>query len=157
MIRFDVRGLPIAQGSKRTFMVGKKDGPKRPVIVESSRAGLKPWRTTLAEHAQQHAPEQLLEGPLLVTLAFRLPVPKSAPKTRRLHAVKKPDIDKLTRAVLDAMKNVIYRDDSQIVFLVASKVLAYDEPPGVTITVERPNPAVPPVWRELELEFGKGT
>lgn len=64
-----------------------------------------------------------------------MPRPKSAPKTKTLAAVKRPDIDKLARAILDALTDVWLRDDSHVVELCATKRLALvDEQPGVTIT-----------------------
>jgi crossover junction endodeoxyribonuclease RusA len=49
-----------------------------------------------------------------------MPRPKSLPK-RVTHMTKKPDIDKLIRAVLDALKGVAWCDDSQVVSVYASK------------------------------------
>ena len=46
--------------------------------------------------------------------------PKSLPKKQIFH-IKRPDLDKLTRAALDAMTRVIWRDDSQVVRIEALK------------------------------------
>lgn len=128
-VSFDVIGKPEPQGSKRAFVRGG-----RAMIVESAR-NVGSWRRLVADRANDVAPETPFQGPLIVTLDFRLPVPKSAPKRRRLHAVRKPDLDKLARSCLDAMTHVIYRDDSQIVKLHATKRLAYDEQVGCAISV----------------------
>ena len=70
-------------------------------------------------------------------MTFVLPRPKATPKTRRTpYAVKKPDLDKIVRAVCDAFTNIIYHDDSQIVHLDARKRIAeISEPTGVHISI----------------------
>ena len=62
-----------------------------------------------------------------------MPVPKSYPKKRREACLigaerpsKKPDIDNIIKAYLDAMNGIVYDDDTQIVDLHATKV--YGEP-----------------------------
>jgi len=132
MIRFDVHGLPAPQGSKRAFVRNGK-----PILTESSRA-IAGWRRLIADVAQAHVPSQPLDGAVQVTLFFRLPVPKSAPKRRRLDAVKRPDLDKLARGCLDALTGLMWRDDSQVTDLILHKELAYDAPAGVTIWIEEP-------------------
>jgi Holliday junction resolvase RusA-like endonuclease len=52
-----------------------------------------------------------------------------------LSHTKKPDLDKLLRALKDALKGVIYRDDSQVVRVVTSK--DYSPAPGVIVTVRQ--------------------
>ncbi len=41
-----------------------------------------------------------------------------------MHHTKKPDLDKLARALKDALKGVLYHDDAQVVVLLARKVYA---------------------------------
>jgi crossover junction endodeoxyribonuclease RusA len=77
----------------------------------------------------------LLEG-VRVTMAFYLPRPQSLPKRVSAH-VKAPDLDKLTRAVFDALTGVAFHDDAQVVDLVATKRYACaGDPPHVDIRVE---------------------
>lgn len=121
-----VPGAPAPQGSKRH--VG------RGILVESSKA-VGPWRERVALAAHSHA-RGLLGGPVSVDLTFVLPRPKSAPKRTTPPAVKRPDLDKLARAILDALTGVWFADDSAVVSLFASKRLAeIEEPPGVHITI----------------------
>lgn len=122
-----VPGRPAPQGSKRHVGNG--------ILVESSKA-VAPWRTTLAWHAAQlyHAP--LLDTPLAVQIEFVMPRPASCPKRTTPAATKRPDIDKLARAVLDALSGVVWRDDSLIVDLHPTKRLAEPgEQPGARIRV----------------------
>jgi Holliday junction resolvase RusA-like endonuclease len=44
-----------------------------------------------------------------------------------------PDLDKLVRAILDSLTGVVWRDDAQVVDIVARKV--YAETPGVDIAI----------------------
>jgi crossover junction endodeoxyribonuclease RusA len=113
-IGFVVFGTPQPQGSARAFL--SKDG-RRPIIT-SDNARLKPWRQELAWVAvdamqkgqQQKAPRGV---PISVRLAFYFEKPKSARKSAHWK-ITKPDLDKLLRAVLDALTGIAYEDDSQV-------------------------------------------
>ena len=128
-----VPGSPAPQGSKS--FKGFRNG--RGILVESS-AAVGPWRERIALAAHNAmGGRTLMVGPIDITMLFVLPRPKSAPKRTTPPAVKRPDLDKLARAVLDALTNVVFSDDSQVTSLMCSKRLAdIDEPPGLTITLE---------------------
>ena len=128
VIRFQVHGLPIAQGSQRSWLVNGK-----PVITSTAK-GLPSWRRLVADVAQRFAPAEPWEGPVGIVLDFGIPKPKSAPKTRRVWPDKRPDLDKLSRAVLDALTYVIFADDSQVVHLRATKDYGA---PGVAVEIHR--------------------
>jgi len=132
-----VRGIPIPQGSMKAFVVGHR------AIVTADNARTKPWKaavTDMAGRVMARLDATPLDGPVDVDVVFRMPRPKghfgrrgllpSAPAT----PATKPDIDKLARAVLDALTGIVFRDDSQVVALRLAKVYADD--PGATITVE---------------------
>ena len=123
-----VPGRPAPQGSKRHVGNG--------VMLESSKA-VAAWRTTIAWHAAQAYREPPLDGALCVHLEFVMPRPKSLPKSKPTPAhTKKPDIDKLARAVMDALTGVVWRDDSQVTDMHPTKRYAeLDEQPGVQIRV----------------------
>lgn len=103
-------------------------------VITSTAKGLPVWRRLVADVAQHYAPAAPWEGPIRIDLTFGIPKPKSAPKRRRVWPDKRPDLDKLTRAVLDALTQIIFADDSQIVEVHASKDYG---PPGVAIEVRR--------------------
>lgn len=127
MISFFVPGAPAPQGSKRHVGHGR--------MIESSKA-LGPWRERVALAAHPHA-DGLIGGAVAIRLDFVMPRPKSTPKRSTPPAVKKPDIDKLSRAILDAITGILIADDSQVITLYATKRLAeIDEIGGVTIKVE---------------------
>ena len=128
VIRFQVHGLPIAQGSHRSWVVNGK-----PVITTTAK-GLPSWRRLVADVAQRYAPEEPWAGPVGIVLDFGIPKPKSAPKTRRVWPDKRPDLDKLSRSVLDALTYVIFADDSQVVHLRATKDYGA---PGVAVEIHR--------------------
>lgn len=129
-----VPGSPAPQGSKRH--VG------RGVLIESS-AAVGPWRQRVAL-AAHHAGLRPVAGPVRIDLEFVLPRPKSTPKRSTPPAIKRPDLDKLARSILDALTGIVYHDDAQVVGLYATKRLALlDEQAGTGITaVEAAEPEV---------------
>ncbi|HYT17866.1 MAG TPA: RusA family crossover junction endodeoxyribonuclease [Thermoplasmata archaeon] len=135
VITFQVHGLPIPQGSARSWVVNGK-----PVITSAAK-GLATWRRLVADVAQRFAPTEPWLGPVGIELHFGIPKPKSAPKKRRVWPDKRPDLDKLCRAVFDALTYVVYADDSQVVEIAATKDYG---PPGVVVEVRKiPDPDVP--------------
>lgn len=129
-ITFDVDGLPVTQGSMRAFV---RNG--RPILTSDSGQKLKDWRTSIAYAAQVARDGAFADSgvPVSVALGFRLPRPKSAPKSV-LYPTKKPDLDKLIRAALDALTMVVFKDDSQVVTLETTKRFA-EGAPGVSVVV----------------------
>jgi Holliday junction resolvase RusA-like endonuclease len=94
-------------------------------VIHNRSRQLKQWRTTIA-----HAfPTNPITDPISLTLRFQIARKRTV--TRPLPTVA-PDLDKLSRAVLDALTGILYRDDSQVIELRASKT--YDTP-GVWICV----------------------
>lgn len=140
-ISFTVPGIAAPQGSKRH--VG------RGILVESSKH-VRPWRDSIAWHAREALNAERrgpFEGPVNVNVTFRLPRPKSHFRTGA-HAgqlkpgaptwtAKKPDVDKLLRALLDALDTAqVFHDDSQVAAVHARKTYAtIDRPPGIDVTV----------------------
>lgn len=126
-----IPGNPAPQGSKRH--VG------RGVMVESSKA-VKPWRSDIRSACLDGDGQPLayFDGPVTVRLDFVMRRPSSTPKKRTPPAIKKPDIDKLARAVLDAIGSAgCWRDDSQVVRLSLTKRLAeIGETAGCRLRIE---------------------
>ena len=140
VIRVFIEGIPRPQGSKQTFRRGN-----RIVLVESSKH-LPEWRRRLVSALQEHTGDYTPPKPARVTLTFLMPRPKAHYDTKG-HVKKRfthvahtprPDLDKLTRAVFDALTIAgIVEDDSHITSAVIAKRYA-DSPEntGVCITVE---------------------
>ena len=133
-VAFFVPGRPAPQGSKSAK---GRTRTGRVILVESSKS-LKPWRETVRMHAiARHGVNPIDSGPVAMRIEFVMPRPQRTPKTITPPAVKRPDGDKLERAIFDALTGVMYRDDSQIVSCLWSKRIAeVDEQPGVAIRVD---------------------
>jgi len=131
-ICFSVKGIPSPQGSHKVFMVKGK-----PIITDTNK-NLKVWRELIANKAKKCAPtKKLLEGPIEVEPIFVMPRPKNIPKTKRAH-IKRPDLDKLIRAVFDSLTGTIITDDSHIYSLHAAKIYETEKiSPGVTICIRK--------------------
>jgi crossover junction endodeoxyribonuclease RusA len=116
-------------------------------MVEASKR-LRPWRATVAAAVKAAVGAQVPfpDGPVTVTLKFVMPRPVSTPKRSTPPAVKRPDVDKLARAVLDGITGTAIADDSQVTLLVAHKRLAeIAETPGVVIEIAQAhNHTTPP-------------
>lgn len=134
-VQFWVPGAPAPQGSKA--FKGIRGG--RAILVESSKA-VGPWRervALVAHNAMREAGNPgPFTGPVVLLAEFVLPRPKSAPKLKVVAATKRPDTDKILRAVGDALSSVCFCDDAQVVDIRGTKRVAlFGEEPGVLITV----------------------
>lgn len=127
-IEFMVTGEPKPKGSMRAFV---PKGWSRPILT-SSNPKVKDWESAIRGVAQKFS-DAYSTGPIRVRLRFALKPPK---RVSRHHHTKRPDIDKLCRAALDACTGVLWKDDSQVYSLGATKRYAsQDEPPHVRILV----------------------
>ena len=125
---FDILGKPVAKGSMQSLAYKDKTGRLRSRVFHSSQS--KRWEKEI----QDQIPEPTrLEGAISVELVFYLERPKSAKRPR---PYVRPDIDKLARAILDALTGHFYADDSQVVRLVSEKYYADDRDVGVSVIVE---------------------
>lgn len=77
--------------------------------------------------------ELIEEGPVRVECLFLLPRPKSV--VRKFPTVRGTgDIDKLERAIYDAMTGIVYKDDAQVCSNANDKQYT-DGEPGVWVTI----------------------
>lgn len=134
MINFFVPGIPAPQGSKTPW--GTEANPRT-----------RPWREAVkyaAIEAMRDAGQSVFTGPVAISLHFQFPRPKSHYNSKgqlkpvgiaQAYKGSKPDIDKLCRAVNDALTDAgVWRDDSLVCFAVLRK--DYGEPAGVAIIVQ---------------------
>jgi crossover junction endodeoxyribonuclease RusA len=147
-ISFAVRGLPIAKGVGRAFVAGGKAR----IATDANRTTtpLGAWIVALGDAARAAVGRQsALTGPVMVSAWFVFPRPahhylpansRRPARELRLDAPRfvdrKPDVDKLARALLDALTNVVIEDDAQVAGLMAWKV--YDDvarPAGCEVVV----------------------
>jgi Holliday junction resolvase RusA-like endonuclease len=128
-LSFFVPGTPIPQGSKKAFVRGK-----RAVIVDDNQEKLNEWRGVVKNAASQALCGRLgfeKDAELVVLYDFLFMPPKRL--TRKRPNVR-PDLDKLERAIGDALTDAgVWRDDGQVVVSHTSK--EYSETPGVHIIV----------------------
>lgn len=136
-----VAGAPAPQGSK-SFKGMTRNG--RAILAESA-VSLKPWRDKVQaafEDAMGDAP-LLIDGPAAIDTTFTVRKPASAPKRRRTWPIRRPDGDKLTRAIWDAATAAgVWVEDSRAVEWSGRKVFPGEHPdalllPGVVIRVYR--------------------
>ena len=138
-VEFQVAGLPIGQGSK-TYV----PTPAGPRSKESNEKKLRPWRNDVADAAQRAMGDRApFHQPISLRATFVFPRPQSHYGSgRNAGSVKPsapgwktstPDLDKLVRAVGDALSGICFRDDAQIVDLAVTKI--YGQHPGVTVRV----------------------
>jgi Holliday junction resolvase RusA-like endonuclease len=78
--------------------------------------------------------------PIGVIIYAFYPIAKSTSKTMRakmldgtVHPMKKPDLDNVSKAVLDALNGVAYHDDAQVITLKVKKM--HGEQPRVVVSV----------------------
>lgn len=135
-IVFTVPGDPQPQGSARAFL---RPGGRFPVVT-SDNPKLKGWRKTVAQHAQRVFRDAPIEGPIRVVAAFYLRRPKKL-RGDRPHTTR-PDVDKMARALGDALSGVVYHDDGQITqFKVTKAYAGVDESPRSVIAITALDPA----------------
>ena len=132
-IRFTVLGEPIAQGRPRATTI---NGHVRMYDPAKSRN----YKDYIRLVASEHAPDKLLEGPIALFVNVYRPIPKGMSKKRsllaeqgKLRPTKKPDVDNYLKAIKDALKNVIWKDDSQVVRVVIDKY--YSERPRIEVEI----------------------
>ncbi|WP_353096194.1 RusA family crossover junction endodeoxyribonuclease [Tissierella praeacuta] len=129
---FTVPGPPVAKGRPR---LGKYTTytPTKTVNYEN---------LVQFSYIEQYKDADLLGGDLSVTINFYFPIPKSTSKKNRelmlkgeIRHNKRPDIDNCIKSITDALNNIAYKDDGQIVQIIASKV--YSEEPRTEVCIEK--------------------
>ena len=131
-----IPGQPVPQGSK-TALISKSTG--RPIVIDKD-VRLPQWRAKVTSWARDamNTRDPLdfpVLGPVGIRVDFILARPKghfgtgknagtvraSAPR----HPATMPDIDKLLRAILDALTDAqVWRDDGQVVWVQTTKQYA---------------------------------
>lgn len=136
-LTFVVEGIPQPQGSKTGFVArSKKTGKTRAVITDKNPALLKPWRAAVAAAAKAaRGPDLESFGSDAVAVDIWFGMPRGVTVTREYPSVR-PDVDKLIRAVFDAITTSgLYEDDGQVVDLHVHE--RYSVRPGVVVKVSR--------------------
>ncbi len=149
-LTFELPGHPQGKGRARAFRRGNFIGHYTPAETRSYEGMIRE-----AAYREMDGREPT-RAPVEVILTAIFDVPQSFSKKKRAEALanhlkpaKKPDIDNIGKAFQDAMNGVVFRDDSQIVWVTYAKV--YGLVPKVVVTVKplyepsakAPAPALP--------------
>ena len=132
-----IPGIPAPQGSKTPW--GTEANPNT-----------WPWRDSIKSVLLSEYKGKLLHGPVRVELTFIFPRPKAHYNSKGLLKENsaywkntKPDLDKLCRAVFDAVTDAgnVWHDDCQVVSLAAEKMFVKPESmhfktPGLALLIE---------------------
>lgn len=136
-VAFRVEGEPITQGSMKVF-----NGH----VVHSNKK-LRPWREAVAWAAKEAWGPEPITGPVVLHCLFTIRRPKLhygsgknalvvKDRSPQRH-IQKPDVDKLARAISDALTGIVFMDDSQIDEIHARKQWSeIDNLPGAVIIIE---------------------
>ncbi|MGH7751842.1 MAG: RusA family crossover junction endodeoxyribonuclease [Gemmatimonadales bacterium] len=140
---FRVYGHPVGQGSMTTFAVRpRRLGGRRRVIVHDNRK-LTAWREAVAACARAAGVRVNRIAPVttgyVVSLAFFLLREGRGAGSGWPAPTYLRDLDKLTRAVLDALRGIAWADDGQVVRLsdVTKAWATADDSPGVRVRISR--------------------
>jgi Holliday junction resolvase RusA-like endonuclease len=126
ILKATVEGRPVSQGSMRPVMIRGK-----PSMVHNNNK-LKPYRTKLANHFKGKATHYSEDDRSLNDAAYKVSAKFYFTRDERVNSEyhqfnnKSPDLDKLERALFDALtESEVIKDDSQIVACESVKV--YDD------------------------------
>ena len=120
MIEFNVIGIPVPQGSMKVI-----NGH----VIHSQGSALAAWRSAIALTAKSKGAKPVTEA-IIIEIIFTMQKPKTVKREEPCVA---PDLDKLIRAVLDALTAIAYVDDGQVTEVHARKV--YGDNVGAQIRV----------------------
>jgi Holliday junction resolvase RusA-like endonuclease len=135
MTMFTVYGEPVGKGRPRFVRRGNFTQTYTPAKTKSYEDEIR-----MMAKAAMGASEPL-ETPVTVAIYIRVGIPASFSKQKRkdslegiMKPTKKPDLDNIAKCFLDAMNEIVYLDDKQVVNLHVTKV--YAETPAVEVMVK---------------------
>ncbi len=138
-VRFVVPGEPRGMQRARSRIVRTKEGRQfvstyTPAQSRAEQGGIK----LIAAAAMRGRPP--LSGPVELRASFFMPVPRSWSQRKQAEALRgalrptgKPDFDNLVKLVADAVRQVVWQDDAQIVAAHIWKL--YSDTPRVVVEV----------------------
>lgn len=144
-LRFVVVGVAHGKGSTKSFAYVPKEGGRPRVKTMNDNPKTAGWASTIANCAAlelQRAEHRglVFDAGVELEACFHLPRPQALLTKSKAGRVfphtKKPDLDKLARAVKDALTRVVWLDDSQVTDLfVHKRYCSAGEFPRVEIVV----------------------
>jgi len=116
------------------------NGAMLPAGTAESRKRAANWRSDLRVAATEAMGELApFTGAIRMMVDFTLPYPRSSIRKYQFGwwpHTKRPDFDKLTRSVCDALKGICWLDDSQICFSTISKSYAWNDEVGANFLID---------------------
>jgi Holliday junction resolvase RusA-like endonuclease len=137
-LSFFVAGAAQPKGSARAYTYRRKDGRVGARVTADNEGRLGAWQSAVAWGAARALPRHPAPWPSPAGMSLRCAFLLRPPVRRRGRGepTVKPDLDKLLRAVCDALTGVVWVDDAQVLDLSAVKAYAAGhEAPGVLVSV----------------------
>src|SRR5215467_2883757 len=165
-LRFIVVGVPIPQGSLKSYVVKRKSDGHAVAVTTSDNPKTKGWRQSIADVAARELRAAQNIG-IYFTGAVEFDVTFYLPRPQRLMTLKaagrhdahltRPDVGKLLRAAEDALSQVVWTDDAQITDLHGRKrYCAIGDHPRAEILVREARPEPPPELEPLAAPLFEG-
>lgn len=131
MINIDLYGDPVAMTRPRFARRGNF------VHTYDPQANLK---ETFKWQIKSQYRDEPIKAPVSLDITFYMPIPKSTSKRKKrqmlngvcFHMVK-PDIDNLSKFLLDCLNKIVLEDDAQVIELRTKKI--YSENPGTLVRI----------------------
>lgn len=142
-IKIFINEQGVAKGRPRFRVLGNKrvGGRLIPIISTYTPAKTKKFEKLIAQEYEDQAKKyKFKDSPLAVTIKFIFEPCKSTSKKRRAELIRqkwhtqKPDLDNLTKSILDALNDIAYADDNEIAKLSLEKIWGDDN--GIEITIK---------------------
>lgn len=137
IITFEVPGSPQGKGRPRFTRAGHAYTPEKTVKYEGLIVA-RYWKALVGK--KETLTEAAKMADIEIDILAQYAVPRSDSKataakklTGQIRPRIKPDLDNVSKAVLDALNDFAYHDDSQVVKLSVSK--KYSDNPGLLVTV----------------------
>lgn len=116
LVSFSSQGNPTPQGSHRSVMTGQG------IRIFDDNKNLSGWKNAVAWSAKAAMGSRIPSVlPIELIIDFVLPVPSKREGQLWPLEQRTGDLDKLVRAIMDAMTSIVYKDDTQVVRLLAMK------------------------------------
>lgn len=134
VVKFFIPGEPVAQGRPRATTINGRtrmyDAPK-----SATYKNMVSWVASL-----NMLGKDLMDDSVSVIITVQKSIPQSWSKKKQAKAIEgtvrptgRPDIDNYIKAVFDGLNGVVFKDDSQVVYIGATKM--YSDTPGISVTV----------------------
>jgi len=121
-IEFEVLGLAMAQSRARHANISCNDGRNIPVTYD--QPNMRQWKIELKKIVNEKLPKSFV--PALGAVIIKIKIYKSMPKNtsrirlylgelQKIRPLTTPDFDNYCKSIMDSLKNIVWRDDSQAV------------------------------------------